>query len=558
MLLSMFLACTFELPLAGDAPDSPAPPPSPEPEPEPEPLRLEHRPGTEGPVFSSWAVGDELFVASHGVNLRASPSTSSDVVHELALGYWVKVVGVSETIETIGVTNRWYEVEGVGIGKGFIFGSLLTPELHRADLDADGETELVTLGPGPDFAARVRVWDRLELNDPIVQTLDIPGPGGTLSLDAKDGLAVVVCSPDCVKHPLAYLPDAIFPELGHLVPADGEPASSGFREYTKPRRVFWEYYETEPMDETGDRAVTCDAVGSLTGVLWEGKRIIVCSEYAGGSPRNMRSTQANATESWSVFIERSPTAWTEVHAGGEDQRAIDAILKEKRSIRLTPELHSFPASLAVFSPPETLAAGPWGSLKRSFHSDHTWEEKHLVKAFSDPNAGDVYTTRPGDVMPRRGLEPIGTDGDFVTVKQTWPGEGLRSGAFYLRQPGGHYFVYDYAFEGPLAPPTRNERGVFHHVRDCDGAHTNAVVDVDPADLQEVEGSNPTRYVPIAADHPLNLQLLGEGEDPEAFLASKPYFLWKNPWGTYLRFTEKEQRQCVRSGKSLYLYPPSVR
>ena len=69
------------------------------------------------------------------------------------------------------------------------------------------------------------------------------------------------------------------------------------------------------------------------------------------------------------------------------------------------------------------------------------------------------------------------------------------------------------------------------------------------------GSNPTRYVPIAADHPLNLQLLGEGEDPEAFLTSRAYFLWKNPWGTYLRFTEREQRQCVRSGKSLYLYPP---
>jgi hypothetical protein len=124
-----------------------------------------------------WPMGQRLFVAGHGVNLRAAASTDAPVVTELDLGTPVLVQALlADGAEVGGRGGRWYAVKlEEGGRQGALFGGVLSPARIDADLDQDGETELAVLTWGWDNKKVIRVREPAIAGAAAVTELDL-GP----------------------------------------------------------------------------------------------------------------------------------------------------------------------------------------------------------------------------------------------------------------------------------------------------------------------------------------------------------------------------------------------
>jgi len=150
-------------------------------------------------TFQKYAPGDLLYIAPHDVNLRAAADPKAAVVATLPMATQVKVLEVASNRTTvIGKVDRWYQVEvldaGPAKGKtGFLFGMLLTPAAFRADLDGDGELEVVTAAFAQNFKIRVRVRE-LGSAEPSHVKIDVDSAGGAY-LGQRGGRATIKLVP---------------------------------------------------------------------------------------------------------------------------------------------------------------------------------------------------------------------------------------------------------------------------------------------------------------------------------------------------------------------------
>jgi len=122
---------------------------------EPQDIQLDYLPP------QAWAVGTQLFVAGHKVNLRAAASAEAPVVTELELGTPVTIKALlADDVEVAGRRGRWYAVEIQGTGQqGALFGGVLTPARIEADLDQDGVVEVAVLTWGWDYHKVIRIHE---------------------------------------------------------------------------------------------------------------------------------------------------------------------------------------------------------------------------------------------------------------------------------------------------------------------------------------------------------------------------------------------------------------
>ncbi len=127
-----------------------------------------------------YAAGHTVYVAGDGVNLRAGPGTSAAVVAKLPAGTPVSVLSAGPLDWAEGRQERWYEVTAQVAGaslQGHIFGGVLTPARLEADLDGDGEQELVTVAYSASRDIILRVIEPEGASDRRVVTLNLGGWG---------------------------------------------------------------------------------------------------------------------------------------------------------------------------------------------------------------------------------------------------------------------------------------------------------------------------------------------------------------------------------------------
>jgi hypothetical protein len=107
--------------------------------------------------------GAILGLAVDGTNLRASASTTAEVLAALPLGARVKVRAPGAALSRIDQRfDRWHEVEvlepaALAGKRGYLFGAALTPAVFRVDLDGDGALDEVAVAWTWNFKVRVRV-----------------------------------------------------------------------------------------------------------------------------------------------------------------------------------------------------------------------------------------------------------------------------------------------------------------------------------------------------------------------------------------------------------------
>ncbi|MCA9491367.1 MAG: SH3 domain-containing protein [Myxococcales bacterium] len=258
-----------------------------------------------------WSRGDHPFVGVDGANVRQWPNTTNPVVGRLALGTEVEIREVVPLeVEAAGHTNHWYEITAEQISggpvHGYVFGSILTPLVHRADLDSDGVDEVLSVTFGPGEVPRVRLIEpELGAQGERTAVLDLSGVGGTLhaSLE-KVLLRVERCaeSGPCEEIRVGYLADPLSP-LGTLVTAplpepDRSPVT--FVPADAPTPVVSGHYANTGDDVLDDADVTCAVIGELQGGGLTGRRVIRCVEVP--------------VARWSEFVERLPRLWTRVDA----------------------------------------------------------------------------------------------------------------------------------------------------------------------------------------------------------------------------------------------------
>lgn len=86
-----------------------------------------------------------VYAAGHNVRVRDDPSTAGQVVRTLALGEPARVRAGGAVAATIGErSSAWVPVR-VGDVTGWVWGGALTLARLEADLDADGEQEVLTV-----------------------------------------------------------------------------------------------------------------------------------------------------------------------------------------------------------------------------------------------------------------------------------------------------------------------------------------------------------------------------------------------------------------------------
>lgn len=138
--------------------------------------------------FTAFSEGAKLYVAEPDVSLLAKPEAASEILAALPPGAQVEVLQASEAVVRYqDRVNRWYRVKVLDPAReGFIFGAHLTPFAFRANLDTDGDKELVTISFTPTFKVRVRVVD--PGTPPRTQHVDLE-PAGQGYLTQKGGNA---------------------------------------------------------------------------------------------------------------------------------------------------------------------------------------------------------------------------------------------------------------------------------------------------------------------------------------------------------------------------------
>jgi hypothetical protein len=149
--------------------------------------------------YRKFEPGEVLFVASHNTNLRAKPSAKSELVASLPMAAKVRVIQASsKTTAVIGKVDRWYLVEVLEPSpfqnkRGHLFGMVLTPVAFRADLDGDGEDEIVTAAFAQNLEIRVRIREP-KVEQPDSVSIDVKAAGGAY-ISRSGGLAEVKLVP---------------------------------------------------------------------------------------------------------------------------------------------------------------------------------------------------------------------------------------------------------------------------------------------------------------------------------------------------------------------------
>jgi hypothetical protein len=312
--LGVALAC------AGPSPEGPQ---ATEPAvPERERETLTYRSLPDGSHFTPWEPGDVLSLGVDGANLRAEPSTDSEVLGLLALGRKVTIEAVaSSTVTLLDRQNRWYRVQTEGDKAGFLFGALLTPVVLYDDLDGDPGREWIAVTFSPDFVPRVRVMEpSFDEKDDRVVTLDLPmsagGRGGRLRAEILPGqktawkiVHVELCGDDgCTSQLVAYLlprPEALgylssvqarpeqvtFTDEGFVLAGETDPfiAARGLlsngpctdcdqlpvARYEEPHVVLDHQYPGER--DVGPRIV-CETLGRIKDGWYQGKELVGCNQ----------------------------------------------------------------------------------------------------------------------------------------------------------------------------------------------------------------------------------------------------------------------------------------
>lgn len=179
------------------------------------------------------------------------------------------------------------------------------------------------------------------------------------------------------------------------------------------------------------------------------------------------------------------------------------------------------------------------------------------QAFSDQIVGDVYTDR------------------FLSDAEQQAASYRPQYGFYTQSPDGlsNVYTYDIPFVGKNNVPAvswtngkanTHEYG-YQHVGGCGGTNFVDVTNVADADLVQsgstFSGQPVYEYKNAKSD---DLQGVYDGIYVEegktkisyqAFAASHPIFFWKDPFGRFIRFSDRKYQPLAECGKPvIYLYP----
>lgn len=578
-LLGFVLACSGPSP-SGEAPaaeEEPAERPAQEPA---QPARsrkgasLFYRKEASGaPDFSTWAPGDLLWLGVDIANLRATPSAEGEIAATLPMGAELTVIEAGAEVQTVlDRTNRWYRVESKEhkAREGYLFGSLLTPQLFRADPDGDGEEEVISITFSPDFKPRIRVMEpAIPEDDDRVVGLDLEMPkltrGGWLTAEVlsspQDPFALVkvtLCDEGtCRSRLVSYLRSGSA-ALGEIyeIPGDPDklafvtggfslgaatfrrtgarfsdapcPECSGLEQLVlEPRELLFSL-ELESEARGPNTDVPCSRIGRIAGGDYRGKSVVSCVITFPGK-------MGPDTLGPERFIELSPSSYAYLGQGPLYSDLRPLLEGQGVAIESAPGVR-----LRGLEAPPTLSEGQWGQVVRRHHAT-AFDGAGNEVLFDHPVAGPVYSAREGD------------------------------GALYVPQPDGGALLYSYKLpdwpEGPGDP--RAGRRYSPELRDCGGAATTHL------QLASVRESDLVPFAKTPAGEPLykladqshriatDLYALYQGYErggtdkelmsEEAFLSSLPLFLWRDPFGRFIVFLRDDLQTPNFCEPVLYLY-----
>lgn len=130
---------------------------------------------------SAWHVGDVVFVAVDGANLRATPESNGKLVALPAFGSEVVILEVKPEPVKVGESlQRWYRVKAGG-AEGFLFGTTLTPLLGKKNLDDDNNVEGFSVTFTGKHVPLVRLWNVEDVFALASVELKSPGAGAQAS-----------------------------------------------------------------------------------------------------------------------------------------------------------------------------------------------------------------------------------------------------------------------------------------------------------------------------------------------------------------------------------------
>lgn len=193
----------------------------------------------------------------------------------------------------------------------------------------------------------------------------------------------------------------------------------------------------------------------------------------------------------------------------------------------------------------------------SFQGDNFFCGDHLVKAFTDQIAGDVYTDAK--------------DGGSGNVNYGWNG-------FYVKRPDNALVVYeldvDFLGQDGIALVTwnngqKNSRQYSDQSRGgCGASRFLDISDVKQDELTQIGATVSGQAIFGYKDK--NAQELKDMYDEmytpdgqtkityEKFISDNPIFFWRDPFGDLVRFKNMEYQPMAECGKPvIYLYPQST-
>lgn len=122
--------------------------------------------------FPRWPERAKLYAADQA-DVYDAPGGKRTAV--LAFGEAVRVEEAGAVAMVDDRVDQWYRVSGDH--SGWVFGGMLTPYAWQADMDGDGEQELVTAAWNADFTLRVRIFEP-NLRAGATMHLDVDAAGG--------------------------------------------------------------------------------------------------------------------------------------------------------------------------------------------------------------------------------------------------------------------------------------------------------------------------------------------------------------------------------------------
>jgi hypothetical protein len=250
----------------------------------------------------------------------------------------------------------------------------------------------------------------------------------------------------------------------------------------------------------------------------------------------------------------------------------------------------FDTSLPIMTYPRTLGINSRATLKYEREGDGQPDIARLMVAFTDPVFGKVWTTGP-TVAPNKSFykECQNADASMRGVFGTCVGNDFITNNFYLLRPDGTYLVYSYSPDISASSirwkdqATNNSRYESNIVAGC--AHDQVAQDVvSPDSLKDSEievvgnteigdeiyafkDKNDDQYKDLYSDYVSAFpgwykfeSYEGETKSPstpvsyEKFLATRPIFLWRDPFGRMIKFVNTEYLPPSFCEPIIYLYP----